>query len=210
MERRVLVKVCGMREGENIQAIARCGVDYLGCIFVQGTPRFVTPELSAALPSLVPAHVKTVAVFRNAEHDEIENTVHSHRFSAIQLHGLEDSGYIAECKRRLPQCKIFKAASLSENLSFGKKLPTGADFFIFDSTNPGSGEEFDWEQIKLYRGETPFFLAGGIGPQNIRRVRKVIEQYPLCVGVDLNSKVEVQPGLKSESAVRAVVEGIRI
>jgi phosphoribosylanthranilate isomerase len=199
-----------MREGENIQAIARCGVDYLGFIFVQGTPRFVTPKLREVLPGSVPAYVETVAVFRNADHDEIEDTVQHHCFSAIQLHGLEDSGYVAECKRRLPQCKIFKAASLSENLSFGKKLPTGADFFIFDSANPGSGEEFDWGQLELYRGDTPFFLAGGIGPQNIGRVREIIGQYRLCVGVDLNSKVEVQPGLKDESAVRAVIEGIRV
>jgi phosphoribosylanthranilate isomerase len=199
-----------MQQAHNIEAIAHCGVDYLGFIFVQGTPRYVTPELRAALPKDLPGQVKSVAVFRDATHQEVEDIVRCYRFAALQLHGQEDPSYLAECRRRLPGCTIIKAVTLGEHSSSVTELPSGADLFVFDSTNPGSGQEFDWERIRLYRGETPFLLAGGIGPDNICRVQEVLKQYPLCIGVDLNSKVESSPGVKDENAVRAVVEGIRV
>jgi phosphoribosylanthranilate isomerase len=110
----------------------------------------------------------------------------------------------------VPGCEVFKAVTLSNSGETSLNLPQGADRFIFDGARPGSGEEFDWGLIRKYTGETPFLLAGGIGPHNVQQVRELIRENYLCVGVDINSRVELRVGVKDEQAVRAVLKGVRV
>jgi phosphoribosylanthranilate isomerase len=210
MTRRILVKVCGMSERENTLTIARLAPDYLGFIFVPDSPRYVEPSARAELLGCIPATTRTVAVFRDAQLEEVVESVKQYNLAAVQLHGAEGSDYIAELKRRIPSCYVFKALSLVEGANVIGDLPHGADLFIFDGARPGSGEGFDWELLTEYRGETPFLLAGGIGPQSLDRVRQYVQRYRQCLGIDVNSKVELRAGIKDEMAVRQVIEGVRV
>jgi phosphoribosylanthranilate isomerase len=210
MTRRILVKVCGMRERENTAAIARLAPDFLGFIFVPESPRYVEPSDRAELLTSVPVPTRTVGVFRDAALEEVVDAVKHYQLTAVQLHGSEDSAYISECKRRVPSCYVFKAITLGESSNVLRTAPLGADLFIFDGACPGSGEGFDWNMLSDYRGETPFFLAGGIGPHSIDAVRQCMQVSSQCLGIDINSKVEVRAGLKDESAVRRVLEGVRV
>lgn len=210
MRRPLLVKVCGMQEVDNVRAISRCAPDYLGFIFVPKTPRYVDIPARAALLQSVPATIRTVAVFRDAEISEVEDTVRRYRCTAVQLHGNEDTAYIAECKQRFASCKVFKAIGLAESGEVLRHLPLGANLYIFDGAHPGSGEEFDWQVLDEYRGDVPFFLAGGLGAHNIKRVVECARKHTMCFGIDINSKVELKAGVKDEAAVKAVVEGVRV
>jgi phosphoribosylanthranilate isomerase len=210
MRQRILVKVCGMRERSNALAIACCMPDYMGFIFVSESPRFVEPAVRDELLQSIPATIKTVGVFRDAEIGEVEETVRRFRLSAVQLHGAEDSGFIAECKRKMPSCYVFKALALTESRVDFTKLPKGADLFMFDGARPGSGEEFDWSLLDNYSGSVPFFIAGGIGVHSCEKVRRFVSTHPLCIGIDINSKVESSAGIKDERAVRQVLEGVRL
>lgn len=210
MKRRILVKVCGMRERENTLAIARLAPDYLGFICVPDSPRYVEPAERADLLRCLPITTRTVAVFRNALLEEVVDVVKRYNFNAVQLHGSEDSDYIAECKRLVPSCYIFKAVSLGGSSRGIPALPRGADLFIFDGAHPGSGEGFDWGVLREYSGEAPFFIAGGVGAHNLDQVRQCVQMYRHCIGIDVNSKVELRAGVKDEAAVRQVIEGVRV
>jgi phosphoribosylanthranilate isomerase len=86
--------------------------------------------------------------------------------------------------------------------------PKGADLYIFDGFKPGSGESFNWELLAQYRGATPFFLAGGVGPGNVDQVRLLAGKYKMLFGVDINSKVEISPGMKSIGLIRDVMRKV--
>ena len=210
MRRPLLVKVCGMRELENVRAVSRCAPDYLGFIFVPESPRYVDVPARAALLHSVPVTIRTVAVFRDAEISEVEDAVRRYRCTAVQLHGNEDTAYVAECKQRFASCQVFKAIGLGESGDVLTRLPRGPDLYIFDSAQPGSGEEFDWRMLDDYRSDVPFFLAGGLGAHNIERVVQCARRYTMCFGIDINSKVECRAGVKDEAAVKAVIEGVRV
>jgi len=210
MRRRILVKVCGMRERSNALAIARCMPDYMGFIFVPESPRFIEPGVRTEVLQSIPATIKTVGVFRDAEIAEVEESARRLRLSSVQLHGAEDTDFIAECKRRMPSCYVFKALSLGASGVDLTQLPQGADLFIFDGARPGSGEEFDWSLLDHYHANVPFFIAGGIGAHSCEKVLQFVSTHPLCIGIDINSKVESSAGIKDEHAVRQVLEGVRL
>lgn len=209
MTARMIVKVCGIQESNNAREISECVPDYMGFILVPESPRYVQPHMQKVVLQSVPATTRTVGVFRNAPLEDIENASRSLSLSAVQLHGDEDADYIAMCRSRIPSCHIFKAVSLSDNASVLKHLPKGVDLYIFDGSEPGSGKEFDWQMLEEYRGTVPFLLAGGIGPDNLDRVKFFMSKHPLSIGIDVNSKVELRVGLKDSAAVRRVVQGVR-
>lgn len=210
MGRKILVKVCGISEPANALAIARCMPDYMGCIFVPESPRFIEPAARSEVFQCIPATVKTVGVFRDADIAEVEDAVRSHRLSAVQLHGRENCDYIAECKRRMPSCYLFKALALGAAGIDFEQLPQGADLFIFDGACPGSGQEFDWSTLDNYTGNVPFFIAGGIGAHNCDKVRRFVDMHRQCIGIDINSRVETSVGIKDERAVKEVIAGVRL
>ena len=108
--------------------------------------------------------------------------------------------------------KIIKALSIGspEDVSRYKEYEGVVDLFIFDTkckTVGGSGEQFDWDVLKLYDGQTPFLLSGGIGPDDVERVKSF--SHPQFAGVDLNSRFEIEPGLKDVEALRQFIQAIR-
>jgi phosphoribosylanthranilate isomerase len=210
MSRRILVKVCGMREFENTQAILRLSPDLIGFIFVPDSKRYVEPSARSVLLESVPATVRAVGVFKDAEISELVDTVRQHHLSAVQLHGSEDSAYIAECRKQLPSCYLFKALSIGESAGVFSDLPKGVNLYIFDGARPGSGEGFDWDLLNEYRGEAPFFIAGGIGVHSLDRLQLCFTQHRNLLGIDINSKVELRVGVKDQDAVRQVIQGVRV
>ncbi len=208
--RRILVKVCGMRELDNTQAILRLSPDLIGFIFVPDSKRYVEPSARSALLESVPPTVRAVGVFKDAEIPELVDTVRQHHLSAVQLHGSEDSAYIAECRKQLPSCYLFKALSINGSADVFSDLPKGANLYIFDGARPGSGEGFDWDLLSEYRGEAPFFIAGGVGVHSLERLRRCFAEQPYFLGIDINSKVELSVGVKDQDAVRQVIQGVKL
>lgn len=210
MARKLLVKVCGMRELENTREIALLSPDLIGFIFVPDSKRYVEPKSRSELIQSVPATIKSVAVFKDAELSEVVGSVRQHHLKAVQLHGSEDSAYIAECRRQLPSCYILKAISLGESKEAFSDLPTGVDLYIFDGLRPGSGEGFDWRMLEAYRGHQPFLLAGGLGVESLEDIRSFASKEPRLLGIDINSKVESSCGVKDRAKVERVISGVRI
>ena len=221
-----LIKVCGMRDGENIREVAALGVDWIGLIFYPKSPRNVTmiPTHAGIIPdrgSLSPltTHLSPlrVGVFVDEMPQNIITRVVNFQLDLVQLHGHETPTMIRNLRATLdpdirPGIKFIKAISVGsrDDIAAYKTYEDCVDYFLFDTkcqTVGGSGNQFDWSVLAGYAGETPFLLSGGIGPDDAERVRAF--HHPKCIGIDLNSRFETAPALKDISKLKQFIKKIR-
>lgn len=198
-----------MRDADNIRDISALGVDMIGLIFYPPSPRYVQQFSSGAgiIPDYAPDMGKTplrVGVFVDDMPQNIVTRVYNYKLDYIQLHGNEPRETLENLRATIdpdikPNIKIIKAISVSsaEDINKYKEYVGVADLFLFDTkckTVGGSGEQFDWQVLQAYDGDVPFLLSGGIGPDDAERVKNF--HHPKCIGIDLNSKFEIEPALK--------------
>lgn len=198
-----------MRDADNIRDISALGVDMIGLIFYPPSPRYVQQFSSGAgiIPDYAPDMGKTplrVGVFVDDMPQNIVTRVYNYKLDYIQLHGNEPRETLENLRATIdpdikPKIKIIKAISVSsaEDIKKYKEYVGAADLFLFDTeckTVGGSGEQFDWQVLQAYDGDVPFLLSGGIGPDDAERIQNF--HHPKCIGIDLNSKFEIEPALK--------------
>ena len=198
-----------MRDADNIRDISALGVDMIGLIFYPPSPRYVQQFSSGAgiIPDYAPDMGKTplrVGVFVDDMPQNIVTRVYNYKLDYIQLHGNESRETLENLRATIdpdikPNIKIIKAISVSsaEDINKYKEYVGAADLFLFDTkckTVGGSGEQFDWQVLQAYDGDVPFLLSGGIGPDDAERIKNF--HHPKCIGIDLNSKFEIEPALK--------------
>ena len=216
----MIIKVCGMRDAENIREVERLGIDMMGFICWEGSPRFVR-EVPAYLPDC-----PRVGVFVNPSLNYVLERTKAFGFNFIQLHGTESPEF---CKavREKTGCKVIKAISIQtpsnsplkgEDKSLGKEnsLPLregwggSVAFLLFDTkcaTIGGSGQKFNWDILSSYRGELPFLLSGGIDPEDAEQLRQF--HHDKCLGFDINSRFEVEPGIKDIEKIKQFITALR-
>lgn len=198
-----------MRDADNIRDISALGVDMIGLIFYPPSPRYVQQFSSGAgiIPDYAPDMGKTplrVGVFVDDMPQNIVTRVYNYKLDYIQLHGNEPRDTLENLRATIdpdikPKIKIIKAISVSsaEDIKKYKEYVGAADLFLFDTkckTVGGSGEQFDWQVLQAYDGDVPFLLSGGIGPDDAECIKNF--HHPKCIGIDLNSKFEIEPALK--------------
>ncbi len=203
----MIVKICGMRDAENIRAVEQLGVDWMGFIFFSGSPRYVGEELS-----YIPSSVKRVGVFVNEHPERVQAIASKNRLQIIQLHGNESP----------ETCRSLQTAGFTVVKAFGmeseKPFPAGlaeqyegsCDYYLFDTgtkQHGGSGLKFRWEILSTYRGKTPFLLSGGITPDDVEAVNTF--SHPQFAGVDLNSGFETAAAIKVISMLRRFMAQLR-
>ena len=197
------IKVCGMREPDNIQAVAQLGIDWMGFIFYPRSPRFYTGRAEAIqqLPC------RKVGVFVNATTEEMMETATHFRLDYLQLHGQETPEQCHTLQKRgyglIKALSIATAADVERATDYADRV----DYLLFDtkcSQYGGSGRSFDWSVLQSYRGETPFLLSGGIGPDSLEALIQF--HHPLWAGVDLNSAFESVPGHKEVDRLRTFIQ----
>lgn len=204
----MIVKVCGMREAENIRAVEALGVDWMGFIFWEHSSRNVCQR-----PAYLPEKAKRVGVFVDAPLDVVCQHVEAFGLDVVQLHGSESPAFLHDlrslCDARLLIVKAFSIATRDD------LLPTSlyeglADYFLFDTKAQlvgGNGRKFDWSVLAHYDGSTPFLLSGGIGPDDASRLSAF--SHPLLAGIDLNSRFEAAPALKNVELLKQFLYDIQ-
>ena len=216
-----------MRDGENIRQVTELGVDYIGMIFWEKSPRNVTmipthagiiPD-RADLPSPVTRHPspKRVGVFVDEMAQNIITRVVNFKLDVVQMHGHETPTVIRNLRATLdpdirPSIQFWKAISISSSadLETYKAYEDCVDAFVFDTKCTcmgGSGQQFNWSILEAYNGEKPFLLSGGIGPDDAARVKAF--NHPHCMGIDLNSRFETGPALKDINKLKEFINTVR-
>jgi phosphoribosylanthranilate isomerase len=209
-KRMVKVKICGMREPENLRFIAALKPDFIGLIFYRKSPRFVLPERAAALPQF--SKIRRVGVFVNENVETILEIAARTDLFAVQLHGDESPETCREMKRTNKNLQIIKAFSVGSDFD-GKQLEDyekDCDYFLFDTKakkRGGSGKVFDWEILQSFPVRRPFFLSGGIGAENVGSAIAACAGLPLFA-LDLNSRVEISPALKSPEIIEEIIKNL--
>jgi phosphoribosylanthranilate isomerase len=215
----IIIKVCGMRDSENIRQVAALGVKWIGMIFWNQSPRNVTmiptyagiiPDRSSLNGQNSSSDIQRIGVFVDEMPQNIITRVINFQLDIVQLHGHESPTLIRNLRRTLdpdmrPGVKIMKTISIGseEDIEVYKTYTNCVDYFLFDTkcaTKGGSGQHFDWNVLQAYDGTLPFMLSGGIGPDDVERIKAF--QHPQCMGIDLNSRFESEPGIKDVEKIR--------
>lgn len=209
MRRDLIIKVCGMRDADNISDVATLTPDYMGFIFWQHTPRSATAMPESNI-SLLPASTQPVGVFVNEDVNTIIATCRAYGISTVQLHGQES----AEICRQLRShgLHVWKAFGLDTAFDFSILDPytDSVDMFVFDTKTPkagGSGVRFDWSILDRYTGPVPYLLSGGISPDSTEDIIAASSR-PYMAGIDLNSRFESAPGIKDSEKLTNFVNSL--
>lgn len=192
------IKVCGMKHPDNIEDLAALPIDFVGFIFYQKSPRYVEGLDIKALKK-VSEEINRVGVFVNETQEEVLCLIDKHKLTHVQLHGQESPEYCESLQCLSKDILIIKAFNVSESSDFEntEKYKSVCDYYLFDTKTSkygGSGVKFDWNILDAYAGKVPFFLSGGITSDDVAEIKEL--SHPLLYALDLNSKFEIEPGLK--------------
>lgn len=232
----MIIKVCGMRDADNIRAVAELKPDMMGFIFYPQSPRYVEMISSRAgiIPDYSPERLrqmsgreeaagaqlpKRVGVFVDDMPQNIVTRIYNYQLDYVQLHGDESPVMIDNLRRTLvpdiaPNIQIIKALSVSsaDDLERTKDYEGHVDLFLFDTRcqqHGGSGTQFDWSVLDGYEGRTPYLLSGGIGPEDAERAKDFVVAHEQCIGIDVNSRFETTPAVKDVDKLKTFIETLR-
>ena len=192
------LKICGMTYPDNLSAVAQLQPDYLGFIFYEKSPRYMVGTLLPEVVQSLPSATQRTGVFVNATTDYMLAMAERYGLHALQLHGDESPEQCDVLKKQ--GYTIIKVVSLgTEEFDFSTLTPYQpvVDFFLFDTKGKqpgGNGQTFNWDVLRDYSLDTPFFLSGGIGPDQVDAVRQL--SLPQLHALDVNSRFETEPGRK--------------
>jgi phosphoribosylanthranilate isomerase len=195
------VKVCGINDLDAMANLEKIGsIDFLGFIFYEESKRFV----KITLPEI---KVKNrVGVFVNETESFIKEKIKQYDLDFVQLHGNESPEFCRRIKKNIP---VIKAFGVDSNFAFSilNQFVDAVDYFLFDTKTEihgGSGLKFNWNLLANYTLTTPFFLSGGISPNDVSDIKKL--SHPAFYGLDLNSGFELEPGIKDVEKVNTFIK----
>lgn len=200
------VKICGLRRPEDVVYVNEAGPDYIGFIFASKSHRYITPEQAKALRAMLVPGIVPIGVFVNAEIETVVKHVTEGTIEMVQLHGNEDATYIRSLRARLPKTKIIRAIRVKTAEDVTDSLAVDADYLLYDACcagqDGGTGQSFNWELLNGV--DRPFFLAGGLRPENITTAIDTVKPY----AVDVSSGVETD-GYKDREKIQALITRAR-
>ncbi|MFV8377969.1 phosphoribosylanthranilate isomerase [Flavobacterium sp. LB3R33] len=193
------LKICGMKYPDNILEVGALLPDYMGFIFWEKSSRY----FDGVIPDL-PKSIKKVGVFVNETAEIILAKAQKYDLKAVQLHGHESVAFCQDLRENLKQVQIeiIKVFSVDDDFDFEVLKPFEAvcDYFLFDTKGKlpgGNGTTFDWKVLEKYPSSKPFFLSGGIGMEEMDAVKEITKTNLPLYAIDINSKFEIEPGLKN-------------
>jgi len=207
------IKICGMKYPDNILEVGSLLPDYMGFIFWKKSTRY----FDGVIPTL-PQSIKKVGVFVNETVENIIAKVQKHDLQAVQLHGKESVEFCLNLKTEFQNLKrvdieIIKVFSVADDFDFSVLEPfeNVCDYFLFDTKGKlpgGNGTTFDWKVLENYPSSKPFFLSGGIGIDEMAAVNEIIKTNLPVYAIDVNSKFEIEPGLKNVQLCKDALQRI--
>lgn len=194
------IKLCGLKRACEIERVNELKPDYVGFVFSKKSRRYVNPGKAGMLKTMLHSSIKAVGVFVDAKPEMIAGMAELEVIDAVQLHGSEDEAYLRELKRRI-KIPVFQAFRITSAEDVKRAEVSSADMVLLDA-GAGCGEVFDWNLLKDMK--RPYFLAGGLTPENVSQAIKSLRPY----GVDASSSLETE-GLKDSIKMAAFVEAVR-
>ena len=195
------IKMCGLRRPEDIGAVNGLQPEYVGFVFFPGSKRYVTPETARELKAGLAPGIKAVGVFVDEAPETVARLLEEGIIDLAQLHGHEDEAYLA-CLRKLTDKPLIRAFRIRSEEDALQAQASSADGILLDA-GAGDGKTFDWSWVRAVT--RPYFLAGGLNPENVARAVRELKPY----AVDVSSGIETD-GFKDIVKMRAFVRAVRM
>lgn len=202
----MIVKVCGIKERKNVEQLAVEPIDLFGINFYPKSARYIEDVKTRDLRCI--PFDKRIGVFVSSPIEEVKAIAKKWNLQYLQLHGGESPEYCLELAKEFKIIKVFSIREASD-FDIDERFSI-SDFYLFDTKTilyGGSGEKFDWSLLNTYSGQVPFLLGGGISPDDADSLKSI--KHPMFKGVDINSRFETKPGVKSVLAVSQFLKDIR-
>ena len=203
----VKVKICGIKNLQDVQAVNKHKPDFAGFVFYPLSKRYVSLIVARRLKAALNRHIKTVGVFVNAPVEEIAAAAEMGIIDLVQLHGDEGNAYIAELKKicKLP---IIKAVRVQDESDIKRADYYDCDYLLFDtysqSAYGGTGRQFNTQLLKGVKIHKPYFIAGGLNADNVRRALKGLKPF----AADVSGGVETDGG-KDAAKIKAFIKQVK-
>lgn len=210
------IKVCGLTSLEEVAVLDQLGVDFAGFIFYPKSPRYVLDKLSRSqLKSIKERKIKKIGVFVNAPEDQVIETIYTCGLQMVQLHGDETPKYCEKIANYISVVKAFRLSEQEDVLGKVKDYQTMVGMYLFDKESSqfgGTGKKFDWDLLMGLDINKPFFLSGGIGPEDLKKLQSFQQDSVSkdLFAIDVNSRFELAPGVKNLPLIENFVSQIKI
>lgn len=206
------IKVCGITDMKQLQQLDGLDIDFAGLIFYPDSPRYVAGKLSPKDVKKADFDIRKTGVFVNPELIDVLDAIDEYGLQVVQLHGDESPGLCEDLSAEVEVIKAFRIRGNEDINALVAPYDAVCDYYLFDTGGlkesfGGTGQQFDWGLLAGARIEKPFFLSGGIGVEDLARIRAF--KHPDFFGVDVNSKMEISPGVKDMSKVLQLKMGLK-
>lgn len=203
------LKVCGLTDINQINELSKLEIDRLGFIFYKKSPRYAVDKLDEEDILTIKGKINKTGVFVNEDLNIIESTIKYYKLNSVQLHGEESPEF---CKQLKSKVEVIKTILIKNKESFSEidKYDGACNYFLFDTYSGaygGTGKKFDWSWLDKYNLNIPFILSGGIDLTNIKDVLSI--NHPQLVGIDVNSKFELESGIKDINKIKELIKIIK-
>lgn len=194
------IKVCGVTQLKQLQQLDALEIDFVGLNFYKNSPRFIGNKITKEQIREADFDIKKVGVFVDASYDEVMEIIDGYSLDIVQLHGNESPDLCSDLSEEIEVIKAFRINPNTKDVdALVKDYDDVCDYYLFDTqgqkeTLGGTGEQFDWKILLKAKIEKPFFLSGGIGPDDVERLKAF--DHPDFFAIDVNSKFEMSPGIK--------------
>jgi phosphoribosylanthranilate isomerase len=209
------IKVCGISSIDEALALSKAGVNYLGFIFYPASKRYALHALTLnQIKSVQLPGVLKVGVFVNEPMDDVIAKATAAGLDMVQLHGDETPNYCKEMANHYPVIKAFRISETDDVAYKISEYLEDIDYLLFDTASSvygGSGISFDWKKLANATGQKPYFLSGGIGPNDVSKITSFVNSDAAgnCIAVDVNSKFETAPGQKNIQLLQSFIPSIK-
>lgn len=208
------IKVCGITQFKQLQQLEAMNIDFTGLIFYKESSRYVGDKLSKKDVKSADFDLKKVGVFVNPELIDVLDAIDDYGLDAVQLHGDESPEMCEDLSSEVEVIKAFRIPS-GEKVNIDKLVaPYDAvcDYYLFDTGGlkesfGGTGQQFDWSVLTKAKIEKPFFLSGGLGPDDAEKIKAF--KHPDFYAIDINSRFEKEPGVKEMAAILKFLQAFK-
>ena len=206
------IKVCGITEMKQLQQLDGLNIDFAGLIFYKDSPRYIADKLSKKEVKNADFDLKKVGVFVNPEMIDVLDAIDDYGLDVVQLHGDESAEMCEDLSSEVEVIKAFRVTDGSDIDEMVADYDAVCDYYLFDTgglkeTLGGTGKQFDWNVLTKAKIEKPFFLSGGIGPDDAAKVKNF--KHLDFFGIDINSLFETAPGVKDMAKILQFKMGLK-
>ena len=207
------IKVCGITQFKQLQQLEALNIDYAGLIFYKDSPRYMGDKITGKQVKEADFDLKKVGVFVNPGYSELLDAIDEYGLDIVQLHGNETPEMCEDVSGEVEVIKAFRIEDGAVNIDkLVEPYDAVCDFYLFDTAGlkesfGGTGQQFDWSILKKAKIEKPFFLSGGIGPDDAQKIKAF--KHPDFFAIDVNSKFEIAPGLKDMAVILKFLQAFK-